>query len=131
MVLTKFGRKRRSRRSKKMSKRSKRSKKVSKSTRRRSKKVSKRSKRSKRSKKVSKRRRRRSRRSRRSKKSNCFFNSLGLGFGNNLSSIMGNYRPPAEMSTFQQYIGEGPFQYNNHMAGIPVNLKSNFYENKV
>ncbi len=43
-------------------------------------------------------------------------------------TMMGNYAP-SQMSTFQQYTGMPPFQYNNHITSIPQNLQSNFYRN--
>jgi hypothetical protein len=41
--------------------------------------------------------------------------------------IMGNYDPPSKMSTFQQYTGMGPYQYDNHISKIPISDRSNFY----
>jgi hypothetical protein len=37
--------------------------------------------------------------------------------------------PEQDISTLQAYTGMPPFQYNNHVAGIPKDLRSNFYEN--
>jgi len=39
---------------------------------------------------------------------------------------MGNYGP-ALMNTFQEYTGAGTDQRMNHLNGIPVNLRDNFY----
>ena len=46
----------------------------------------------------------------------------------NTAKMMGNFSP-AEMNTFQQYTGMGPYQSNNHLNGIPLGLRSNFYSN--
>ena len=77
------------------------------------------------SKRVNKRRsfgkRRRSRRSRR----------FSSAFSPSLNRIMGNYRPPAMMNTFQEYTGAGTEQRSNHYNNIPTSLKNNFYVNRV
>jgi hypothetical protein len=41
-------------------------------------------------------------------------------------AFMGNTMPNT-YSYSQAYIGQGPDQYNYHMANVPTNLKSNFY----
>ena len=67
---------------------------------------------------------------RRSRRSSCkgWF-GFGSAYSPNLSSVMGNFRPPYQMSYDQIYTGMGPYQTNNHYAAIQKNLKSNFYNN--
>jgi hypothetical protein len=48
-----------------------------------------------------------------------------------LLSMMGNFRPPAEMSLAQSTTGMSPDQMRQHMAGIPPALRSNFFNNIV
>jgi len=49
-----------------------------------------------------------------------------FGASPNLNRVMGNYGP-ALMNTFQEYTGAGTDQRMNHLNGIPVNLRDNFY----
>jgi hypothetical protein len=49
----------------------------------------------------------------------------------NTAKMMGNFHPPADMNTFQQYTGMGAYQTKNHFDGIPLSLRSNFYSNVV
>ena len=48
----------------------------------------------------------------------------------NLSSIMGNNNGN-DMSQFQIYTGMSPSQMQNHLDGIPSNLRDTFYANSV
>jgi len=43
--------------------------------------------------------------------------------------MMGNFRPSAEMSLAQSTTGMSASQMEQHMAGIPMNLRANFYQN--
>jgi hypothetical protein len=83
----------------------------------------------KRSSKKSKRSSKKSKRSKRSSKKRRSSRRKRFGRMTNLSGIMGNYQPGQEMSTFQQYTGMPPGQMKQHLAGIPMNLRSNFYTN--
>jgi hypothetical protein len=59
------------------------------------------------------------------------FGPASSSFGKNLtglSSIMSN-SAPSDMSLFQSYAGLAPGQMSAHMAGVPVNLQTNFYRN--
>ena len=52
-------------------------------------------------------------------------------FGGSLLNIMGNFQPPAMMSLAQSTTGDSAPQMINHMRGIPLGLRSNFYTNIV
>ncbi len=58
---------------------------------------------------------------RKHKKSRRFGNKGGL------LDIMGNFRPPAQMSYAQSYTGLSPDQMARHMANIPPSLRDGFY----
>lgn len=47
----------------------------------------------------------------------------------NGQQIMGNFRPPAEMSTFQSYTGMGDGQTSRHLRNIDLSDRANFYSN--
>lgn len=50
------------------------------------------------------------------------------GYGNaSLNRIMGDYRPPNKMNTYQQYTGMSPYQMGNHLDGILMHDRANFY----
>ena len=46
-----------------------------------------------------------------------------------LNRIMGNYRPPAKMNTFQELHSMGDYQRDTHFAKVPKSLRNNFYAN--
>jgi hypothetical protein len=50
-----------------------------------------------------------------------------FGSKDSLSNMMGNFRPPAEMSFAQSTTGMAPSQMANHMGDIPPSLRDNFY----
>ena len=84
-----------------------------------------------------KRRTRHTRRVRHYKRNSDPFSFLKFGkrrkrscFGKIDTSLMfmGN-TAPNKMSFFQQYTGMPPEQMENHLTGVPVNLRSNFYKN--
>ena len=45
----------------------------------------------------------------------------------NTAKMMGNITPPYMMNTWGQYTGMGPEQTMNHLNGIPLSLRTNFY----
>ena len=47
----------------------------------------------------------------------------------NLSRIMGNNTWSNDMSQFQIYTGMSPSQMQDHLNGIPTNLRDTFYAN--
>ena len=61
------------------------------------------------------------------------FTGFGFGSGNgnprypNLTSVMGNYRPAAQMDLYQQYTGMSGPQFAAHMSGVLPSDVSNFY----
>jgi hypothetical protein len=127
-----FGTKRNSRRRKRTKKSTKKRKYSKQRHSKRKRRYTKRKRSIKRKKSKSRRRKSKSRRRKsRSRRRKSFFKRL-MGFGSaytpNLQRVMGNYRPGKEMNTFQQYLGEGPQQMQRHMAGVPIPIRSNFYE---
>jgi hypothetical protein len=60
-------------------------------------------------------------------------NDFGFGSGNgnprypNLTSVMGNYNPAAQMDLYQQYTGMSAAQFAAHMSGVLPSDVSNFY----
>lgn len=74
------------------------------------------------SRKVHRKSHKKSRRTRRTRKL-----SKKFGSKSSLLNYMGNFRPPAEMSLAQSFVGNGPNQQMNHVNNIPQGLRANFY----
>ena len=49
----------------------------------------------------------------------------------NLAGIMGNNTGSNDMSQFQIYTGMAPAQMQDHLDGIPTNLRDTFYSNSL
>ena len=79
--------------------------------------------------KKSSKRRRKSKSKRRRRKSSSKRRRRKRSFGKmpGLVNIMGNYRPPNKMNTFQQYTGMSAPQMMKHMDNVLKSDRANFY----
>lgn len=77
------------------------------------------------------RRSRRKHKSRRKSKSHRRRRRHSILFGRmpNGQQIMGNYRPAAQMNTYQEYLGMNDSQRATHLKNIALSDRSNFYSN--